>query len=408
MKRIKTLALALACIMLLTLSLTSCSALKDAFFDEDGNFVWFNNFFRDGNETENPDIQVGELIDTSAYELEYVSNGDGTCTAFIKMNQNQVSITISKQIVRYTSTKSSAASSSNEVIVINPSQDVSGFHAGSVTVEIPSTSPDGDTVIAVGDSEFLMYPNVPRIMDKEVFEDLLNKLKSSTSNETEGEFRYNQVASFYTLQDPSAISDSEKINKMYNDYPVTRVTPVYVLKRDISTYLLKELSQFLEQNAEFTASDALNCFISLKGKVEQEDSNIAKTLEFGNSADKITKVILPNTVVKIAPNAFAGCHNMEYIEIGNNVAEIGESAFYGCESLKSINIPYATTYIGAGAFYDCVSLTSANVACTDGWIRTYYIDGRKETTETENFSFSVSATNASNLVLGDEYKRISK
>ena len=77
--------------------------------------------------------------------------------------------------------------------------------------------------------------------------------------------------------------------------------------------------------------------------------------------DKITKVILPNSIVTIADYAFVYCSSLTSINIPNSVTSIRDYAFSECTSLTSINIPNSVTSIGIGAFNRCSSLTSVNI-----------------------------------------------
>ena len=61
---------------------------------------------------------------------------------------------------------------------------------------------------------------------------------------------------------------------------------------------------------------------------------------------------------RIGVEAFAGCLNLEVIEIPNTITSIGIGAFYGCSSLTSVAIPSSVTSIGYGIFSGCSGLTS--------------------------------------------------
>ena len=71
----------------------------------------------------------------------------------------------------------------------------------------------------------------------------------------------------------------------------------------------------------------------------------------------VEKIVLPNTIVKIGQDAFAGCSNLKSINIPDSVTSIGAHAFYNCNSLKSIEIPDSvTTDIEERTFLGCSSL----------------------------------------------------
>ena len=76
----------------------------------------------------------------------------------------------------------------------------------------------------------------------------------------------------------------------------------------------------------------------------------------------LTSVVLPSTLVAIAPCTFESCTALESVSIPNSVFYIGDLAFARCTSLKNINIPSSVTMIGGGAFVECTSLETLNVA----------------------------------------------
>lgn len=103
----------------------------------------------------------------------------------------------------------------------------------------------------------------------------------------------------------------------------------------------------------------------------------------------ISGVTIPETVIKIGRQAFAGSHSLTSVEIPKNVTEIGEQAFLSCDNLgtltfpdnlkadgssnstltimrrafegcglTTVDLPQHDTYIGDRAFYDCDKLTT--------------------------------------------------
>lgn len=73
---------------------------------------------------------------------------------------------------------------------------------------------------------------------------------------------------------------------------------------------------------------------------------------------KLTSVTLPNSITSIPNSLFLGCGKLKNISIPDSVTSIGDGAFSSCNSLTSITIPDGVTYIGWLAFDDCSSLTS--------------------------------------------------
>ena len=87
---------------------------------------------------------------------------------------------------------------------------------------------------------------------------------------------------------------------------------------------------------------------------------------FGNDYDytkrkRITKVVLPDSVVEIGFRAFKGCSSLKEINIPDSVTKIGDKAFYDCRSLQKVNIPDGVNEIGEGTFQYCESLQEINI-----------------------------------------------
>jgi len=81
----------------------------------------------------------------------------------------------------------------------------------------------------------------------------------------------------------------------------------------------------------------------------------------GQATNPITSVVIPNSVVTVGDNAFAGVAGLRSVTIGNRVTSIGASAFEDCTGLIALTIPNRVTSVGAYAFSDASSLTSLRI-----------------------------------------------
>jgi hypothetical protein len=84
-----------------------------------------------------------------------------------------------------------------------------------------------------------------------------------------------------------------------------------------------------------------------------------------NSAFKMTAgkaslilVILPNSIVGLADNAFYKCSGLTTINIPSTVNAVGQLCFMYCSSLESVTLPPNLVTISLSTFYGCVKLTS--------------------------------------------------
>ena len=98
--------------------------------------------------------------------------------------------------------------------------------------------------------------------------------------------------------------------------------------------------------------------------------NTYEVLGIGYSSDyiypfkdcqKITSVIIPNSVTYMGKGCFFSCENITDIVIPNSVIEIGDYVFSGCTKLSSLKLSTGLTYIPAGAFEHCKSLLSVEI-----------------------------------------------
>ncbi|MDE7229259.1 MAG: leucine-rich repeat domain-containing protein, partial [Oscillospiraceae bacterium] len=86
-----------------------------------------------------------------------------------------------------------------------------------------------------------------------------------------------------------------------------------------------------------------------------------------SDCEKLTRVELPDTIVKIRRSAFLRCLSLKEIVIPEGVREIGETAFADCAALERIVLPAslekAKNYTQKGIeprtiFYNCPNVTA--------------------------------------------------
>jgi hypothetical protein len=72
----------------------------------------------------------------------------------------------------------------------------------------------------------------------------------------------------------------------------------------------------------------------------------------------VTEVVIPENVITIGQQAFAGCRSMTKITLPDTLASIGQTAFVSCDALASIKIPTLVTTIESNTFEQCLNLAS--------------------------------------------------
>ncbi len=85
-----------------------------------------------------------------------------------------------------------------------------------------------------------------------------------------------------------------------------------------------------------------------------------KKSAFGN-CDKITSVVIPDSVVTIEEFAFNGCDGLKSVTIGSGVRNLGRSIFRDCKNLEKVEIKNGVTYISEEMFSLCVKLRSVSL-----------------------------------------------
>ncbi len=91
----------------------------------------------------------------------------------------------------------------------------------------------------------------------------------------------------------------------------------------------------------------------------------AKNLYLGNN--KITDMVIPNTVTEIKPFTFYNCSGLTSLTIPDNVTAISNESFYGCSGLQSVTVGNSLASIGNNAFYNCSGLNAVYITDLEKW-----------------------------------------
>ena len=101
-------------------------------------------------------------------------------------------------------------------------------------------------------------------------------------------------------------------------------------------------------NGEKTTVNLIGYTGSAKEIVIPDNVDVIYNLAFAYS--NITKVEIPEGVVKIGESAFEDCEGLTEVVIPSTVTEVGRKAFYYCEGLKKVVIPASVTNAAYYAF----------------------------------------------------------
>ena len=70
---------------------------------------------------------------------------------------------------------------------------------------------------------------------------------------------------------------------------------------------------------------------------------------------------IPSSVKSIDEGAFSGCEKLTYFAIPDSITEIKNDTFYGCTGMMGIGIPNSVTTIESSAFSGCTGITEINI-----------------------------------------------
>lgn len=115
-------------------------------------------------------------------------------------------------------------------------------------------------------------------------------------------------------------------------------------------------------------------------------------------------IIIPDSVTYIGESAFQGCTALEYVIIGNGVKAVGDIAFKGCSALKAVEIGSAVEEIGSGAFFGCSALKDIYVpdsVKSIGSLAFGFEQNGDEETPVSGFAFRTNKCEALNTYVAD-------
>ena len=240
-------------------------------------------------------------------------------------------------------------------------------------IVIPTTSPDGDRVTAIGGSAFRMNIDVTSVtipdgvtkIGRETFYicESLTSVKIPDSVTSIGNRAFAYCDSLLSVKIPDSVTSIGE----ETFYKCTSLTSVLVGNSLISIGNGAFASCF--DLARITVDENNPNYKSIDGNLYTKDGGILLQYAIGKTETSFT---IPNGVTSIGYNAFYGCKNLTNVTVPDSATSIGDGAFEGCTSLIVIEIPNGVTSIGKWAFRDCESLASivipVNVTSVADWV----------------------------------------
>ncbi len=296
-----------------------------------------------------------EVPFAGSYRLEFVPNGEKTCTVNL---------------------------------IVNPD----GIEP--LDVVIPPTSPEGDHVTATGSIINSWDHITPLVMTVDFFEEqILHPLEEYYGitreqwEEIRGDhghplyaagFYLGKHLAYFISVSRDKISDDERWAEILAEYPLGEHMAFYALDNTVSETELERLDETLSAATTLTLEQTWQEHAKMNAYLKQYELDVrpyptmarsirSLTLESGFSSlptlgwGRQYEVILPDTLTGIEADALRGFSGLTSIVIPARVTSIGEGAFAECENLKAVTIPNGVTGIGASAFADCTSLSSITI-----------------------------------------------
>ena len=222
------------------------------------------------------------------------------------------------------------------------------------TVIVPSQSPEGETVISVGDNAFhfdhkikcVALPDTVTSVGDKAFASCYELETVIMSNNLE--FLGVDVFSFTDLKtrDENGLSYIASTQEPYflllkaND----KTRAVYEVHPD-TRFIYDQAFSYCSNATEITFSDNV---IGIGSAVFQ-------------SCSELISISLSQNITRIPSSSFSNCRKLESVEIPSGVTVIGSNAFSYCSALKNVTLPDTLSTIEALAFYFCSSITEITI-----------------------------------------------
>lgn len=239
-------------------------------------------------------------------------------------------------------------------------------------IVIPQTSPNGDTVVGIGEGAFynafiggVLMPNTVTYVGEGGFSDCLNLKKIVFSDNLSflgnGAFmacvslefnEYKGIGYLGSKNNPYLIL-KEVLDKSKTEYEINPNT------RFISSHGFDNCRNLIQLTVpDSVISIGSDCFQLCESLTYVTLSKNLKSIEgltFSNCA-KLESVTMFEGITSINLGAFQGCSALKLIKLPSTLKTIGESAFYYCSSLTEIVVPRGVTQIERAAFSNCGKL----------------------------------------------------
>ena len=220
----------------------------------------------------------------------------------------------------------------------------------------------GVTILGVEGS--LETSTEPQLFEPVIDNTYINQLSFSTSSQN-GEFDVTTTATIDEIEVPSPVTITPsmsgktlKVRSMANNFQ-TSYSQQVIEYEEYSTGL-----SFVAEGDNCSVNGIGSCsdtIIKIPREYNGKKVISVAAIAFLNNST-ITQVIMPVSMERtLFSNSFAGCSNLQSVELNEGFEELEQGSFQNCSKLVTINLPSSLNCINAYAFYGCSSLTSVSI-----------------------------------------------
>lgn len=299
--------------------------------------------------------------DESETALEFTSNGDGTCY-------------------------------------------VSGI--GDCTVEnlvIPSKSPKGDKVVAIGDRAFFDCFTLKSVKIPDTVKEIGDNAFRGCIYLTEID-----IPDSVTKIGNTPLADCKALNKITVGVNNRKYSGLGNCLIDISakTVIAGSNSSEIPFNGMVTTI-ADYAFFDLDGlKSIRLDTITTVGNHAFESCGGLATVTNIDTIKSLGDYAFASCGALKKFDLKNNssIESIGKYAFHACDALVSFYFPTSLKYVGDGAFWSCNKLNEVKTSDITAWAQIEF--GSSSATPLNYAKLTVNGVEVTDVIISDGAERI--
>ena len=241
-----------------------------------------------------PDEMFADLTEKDSFEdgkpyhLYFLSNGDGTCS------------------LRY--------------ITTDPA------NTQDYVIEIPETSPAGDTVTAIkiehGSNPASSIADFPVVLTAPTMEALCKKAQASSMSA----FDYNKFAAYFLKLSPANIGDAAAREELINAYPVAVYSDIYVFDMNASeterAKIYSYLTEYCGWNAEQYRQSVDEIIALAKQCYTREQAELCMTVMRNATFEQVSGITIPSTVTSVDFSLWADMNNLQSVTVDENNATI--------------------------------------------------------------------------------------